>query len=65
MEVFVYAVAVVFICCLLGIGFLILSKIAKVRERLYTYRNLSWIFFFIAIGVAIGTVAVYFIVELL
>ena len=61
MKVFVCAIAVVLACCLLGIIFIILAKHGKRSGRLKdTYKNLSWLFFYIAIGVTIGAASVYF-----
>jgi len=63
MKVFVYAAAVALICYLLGVVFLILARGAKGRERFDTCKNLSRIFFCIAIGVTISTTTIFLMVS--
>ena len=63
-SVFVVAFAVALLFCLVGAVFFTVAKYGKVGEN---YKRIcivfSWVFFYIAIGVAIGDAIVYFMLN--
>jgi len=63
-NVLIVAIAVAFLFCLLGIVFSMVAKYGnKKEERKGIYKVYSWVFFYIAIGIIIGVVSVYFVLN--